>query len=62
MLPICGKESKKNVCSQGKHQQQKATANVIERKGQIPAPASSRTWQLRPHDSDFIVKDARKEL
>ena len=30
--------------------------------GNIPAPASSRTWQLQPCGSGFRVKDRRKEI
>ena len=31
-------------------------------KGHIPAPASSRTWQLQTHGSGFSVKNTKKGL
>ena len=38
---------------------QKAGDNVIEQGGHVPAPASSRTWQLQPCGSGFRVKNRR---
>ena len=36
--------------------------DIIEQEGCIPAPVSSRTWQLQLHGSGFRVKDIRKGL
>jgi hypothetical protein len=35
---------------------QKADDNVLEQSGHVPAPVSSRTWQLWPCGSVFKVK------
>jgi hypothetical protein len=56
------KSKGKKLSSKGNDQQQKADADVIEQGGHAPAPASSSTWQLKPHSSGFRVKDTRKEL
>lgn len=61
-LPIYEKELKVNFSSEGNHLQQKDDEDVIEGRGQVLAPASSRTWQLQPHSSGFIVKDTGKRL
>ena len=33
--------------------------NVFDQGGQVPAPASTQTWQLRPHGSGFRGNDTR---
>jgi hypothetical protein len=51
-----------SISSEGKHGKQKAGEDAIGKRGHVPVPASSRTWQLRSHGSGFKVKIRRKGL
>jgi hypothetical protein len=53
---------KKSVRSEGNQQQQTADSDALEQGGHVPAPTSSRTWQLQPCGSGFRGKAKRKGL
>jgi hypothetical protein len=53
-LPICEKELKKSLSSEGDYQHKEAGAQATKQGGQVPA-----TWQLFPCGSGFRVKNAK---